>query len=305
MKKPRVSVVCIFFNEERYLTEAVESVLAQEFDDFELLLVDDGSTDTSSRIARDYAEAHSAKIVYLEHPGHANRGMSAARNLGFRHASGEYLAIMDGDDRWYPHKLREQVAILDADPSIGMACGGYRDLLTGRPERGEWFLSGHMADRPSYPPETTLRLYPLGWACSPKDPLVRREIALRVGGYEDNFPGLDEDQVFLAKIYLETGVVFSRSVWLDYRRHEDSCTARITWDDYLTTRGRFLDWFEAYLDRRAAVGADPIRRAIGRARRGLRHRLMVRVTRRLRRLGLHTLRLVGFEERYRRDSSTA
>jgi glycosyltransferase involved in cell wall biosynthesis len=87
--EPRVSVIAIFFNEERFLAEAVESVLAQDFADRELLLVDDGSSDAITRIAQDYALRHPGKVRYLEHAGHANRGMSATRNLGLSQARGE------------------------------------------------------------------------------------------------------------------------------------------------------------------------------------------------------------------------
>ena len=83
---PEVSVTIIFLDEERFLAEAVESVLAQSYTNWELLLVDDGSTDRSTEIARGYALANPDRIRYLEHPGHANRGMSASRNLGVRSA---------------------------------------------------------------------------------------------------------------------------------------------------------------------------------------------------------------------------
>src|SRR5690349_17341742 len=88
--RPRVSVICIFFEAQRYFAEAIDSVLAQDFDDFELLLVDDGSSDASSEIAKGYARLQPERVRFLEHPNHANRGMSATRNLGLRHARGEY-----------------------------------------------------------------------------------------------------------------------------------------------------------------------------------------------------------------------
>ena len=80
--RPRVSVVMIFLDERRFLAEAVASVRHQHFEDWELLLVDDGSTDGSTELARAFAAESPARIRYLEHQGHANRGMSAARNLG-------------------------------------------------------------------------------------------------------------------------------------------------------------------------------------------------------------------------------
>src|SRR5206468_2884667 len=79
---PTVSVVVIFLNAERFLDEAIQSVMGQTYPHWELLLVDDGSTDGSSAIARGYTERQPNRVRYLEHPGHRNAGMSASRNLG-------------------------------------------------------------------------------------------------------------------------------------------------------------------------------------------------------------------------------
>src|SRR5438105_7879903 len=118
-----VSVIIIFLNAESFIEEAIESVLAQAYTAWELLLVDDGSTDTSTAIALRYAEQHAWKIRYLEHEEHQNRGMSASRNLGIHNARGEYIAFLDADDVWLPHKLEQQVAILEQQPGAAMVYG--------------------------------------------------------------------------------------------------------------------------------------------------------------------------------------
>src|SRR5918994_2063107 len=102
--KSLVSCIVIFLDEERFIEEAIKSVFAQTYENWELLLVDDGSTDGSTQIALRYAERHPGKVRYLEHPGHQNRGMSASRNLGISQAKGEYVALLDADDVWLPHK---------------------------------------------------------------------------------------------------------------------------------------------------------------------------------------------------------
>jgi glycosyltransferase involved in cell wall biosynthesis len=298
-------VICIFLNEERYLTEAIESVLAQTFGDFELLLVDDGSSDESPAIARGYAARFPEKIFYLDHPGHENRGMSASRNLGIERARGEYLAFFDGDDRWYPNKLSEQVAVLDANPAVGLVCGGYNEWRSWDGGNDLLFLSGPVSDRPVLPPELTLQVYPLGWSNSPADPMVRRALAERVGGYEEAFAGLYEDHVFLSKINLEAGAVFLSSTSLDYRQHAESCTGRATWDDYIETRRKFLDWFESYIADRPVPGKARIEKRIRQERRKLRSRFRVRASRRARNTWLKAIRLLGFSDHYRRHSASA
>src|SRR5205807_873118 len=93
----------IFLNAERFLREAVESVFAQTYPHWELLLVDDGSTDRSGEIARRFAADRPDRVRYLEHPGHENRGMSASRNLGIRSARGELVA---GFEEQFRHELQ-------------------------------------------------------------------------------------------------------------------------------------------------------------------------------------------------------
>ncbi|HEY9653496.1 MAG TPA: glycosyltransferase family 2 protein, partial [Coleofasciculaceae cyanobacterium] len=115
-RKPLVSVVTIFLNTEKYIEEAIESIFAQTYDRWELLLVDDGSSDRSTIIALQYAQQYAGKVRYLEHETHQNRGMSASRNLGVRHAQGEYIAFLDSDDVWLPQKLERQVEILESQP---------------------------------------------------------------------------------------------------------------------------------------------------------------------------------------------
>ncbi|HUG86498.1 MAG TPA: glycosyltransferase, partial [Euzebya sp.] len=95
---PLVSVVVPFYNDGQFLEDAIDSVRAQAFEEWELLLVDDGSTDGSTRVARRAAADHSGRIRYLDHPGHANRGAPASRNRGIAMARGSYVAFLDADD---------------------------------------------------------------------------------------------------------------------------------------------------------------------------------------------------------------
>src|SRR6188768_2785618 len=123
MSRPRVSAIIIFLNEECFLEEAIDSVMAQTFNDWELLLVDDGSIDASPDIARMFVRRNPRQVQYLTHPGRANRGMSASRNLGLGVASGEFIGFLDADDVWLPDKLEEQVAIMEHETTAAMVYG--------------------------------------------------------------------------------------------------------------------------------------------------------------------------------------
>lgn len=116
---PRVSVVVPVYNKERHMRRAVDSVLAQTFADFELVLVDDGSTDGSLGVARSYPDPR-IRVIHQ-----ANGGEGAARNRGIEEARGEMLAFLDGDDEWEPLFLAQMLALAKDCPSAGLYCAPY------------------------------------------------------------------------------------------------------------------------------------------------------------------------------------
>ena len=130
---PRVSVVTSVYNGEAYFDRAIPGILAQTFEDFEFILVDDGSTDNSLARLRDLAARDPRVRVFA--PGRL--GAAAAYNYGVSQAVGEYIARQDFDDHSYPERLRLQVALLDARPEVGMV-GGYYVLVDER--RGERYV---------------------------------------------------------------------------------------------------------------------------------------------------------------------
>jgi glycosyltransferase involved in cell wall biosynthesis len=251
---PLVSVITIFLDEERFLAEAVESVLAQTYEAWELLLVDDGSTDGSPAIARRYADAHPGRIHYLEHPGHATRGMSASRNLGLREARGAYVTFLDGDDVFLPAKLAEQVAIMEAHPDVAMVYG--RALIWhGWTGRAEDAARDHRHDL-GVEPETVVRpprLFHLLLENRVQTPmtgnaLMRRDVVERLGGFEESFRGLYEDQVFFFKVNLAHAVFVSDACWMKYRQQADGRAGK-TWNEsaYYARRRPLLEWLRRHL----------------------------------------------------------
>ena len=107
---PSVSVIIPTCNRAAMVSKAIDSVLAQEFDGFELIVVDDGSSDGTDRVLSDYGD----RIAVLRQP---NRGVSAARNRGIRAASGGLIAFLDSDDLWLPGKLARQAAFFESRPA--------------------------------------------------------------------------------------------------------------------------------------------------------------------------------------------
>ncbi len=252
--RPFVSVIVIFLNENRFIQEAIESIFAQTYDHWELLLVDDGSTDASRSIALRYAEQYPDKVRYLEHAGHENRGMSASRNLGIAQAKGEYIAFLDADDVWLPHKLEHQVAILESQPHAAMVYGPTQWWYswTARTEdrlRDYVFETGVQANTLVQAPTLLTRFL---WVpeispctCSV---LIRRNVVEQVGGFEERFRGLYEDQAFFAKICLSAPVFVSAECSARYRQHLNSnCSVTLKTEQPAAARAAFLRWLAGYV----------------------------------------------------------
>ena len=284
-----VSVIIIFLDEEDFIREAIESVFAQTYDNWELLLVDDGSSDGSTAVAERYAAQYPEKVRYLEHEGHRNRGMGASRNLGIRHARGEYLAFLDGDDVWLPRKLEQQVAILDSQREAALVCGRAQWWYSwsGKPEDSErdFLQQLDVQLNTMLTPPTLLSLFLQNEWASLCDILVRREIVEAVGGYEDSFRGMYEDQVFHAKLCLRSPVFVSSECWYRYRQHPKACTALShRAGQYYVVRQTFLNWLAEYLSKQGMADTE-VWKVLQEERWRLRHPRLAPISGRMRLLG--------------------
>lgn len=279
---PKVSCIIIVYNGEEFLREAIESVLAQNFSDWELLIVDDGSTDSSLEIAQRFAQSFPDTIRSLCHADGRNHGMSATRNLGISHARGDYVAFLDADDVWLPNKLTAQVAVLDAQPSVGATYG--RALIWHSWERENanetdfFYELGVKPDQIYHPPTLLLsQLLNVYQSPIPSGCLLRRALVEGAGGFEPAFRGMFEDAVFFAKALLIAPFFVSGEVLFKYRQHNSSAgavSAATNRDG--RARLRFLIWFKRYLEKTAA---DP--RAFKLVQSLIRKQLWILVSQRL------------------------
>jgi glycosyltransferase involved in cell wall biosynthesis len=115
----KVSIIIPAYNGDRYIGEAIDSILAQTYNDYEIIVVDDGSTDNTAQVVQQYGK----QIQYLSQ---TNQGVAASRNLGLTAAKGEYIAFLDQDDLFLPQKLLSQVTLLEENPSLGIANSGWQ-----------------------------------------------------------------------------------------------------------------------------------------------------------------------------------
>lgn len=258
--QPLVSCIIIFFNAEQFFAEAIESIFSQTYDNWELILADDGSTDSSTTIAQSYTQQYPNKVRYVEHEGHENRGMSATRNLGIRNSQGKYIAFLDSDDVWLPHKLEQQVVIMESHPEAAMVYGAslYWYGWTGKPED----LQLDQVFGPTVPLNTLIEPPTLLTSCifvpehkaatpPPSNILLRRESVERIGGFQASFTGIYqmfEDQAFFTKLYLRESVFVASECWDKYRVHPNSCCSTVAKvGNVKSARLFFLDWAQKYL----------------------------------------------------------
>jgi len=288
----RVSVVITFENAAPFLAEAIASVQAQSFSDWELILVDDGSCDGSAEIARAAVDGDPPRVRSVQHTGGVNRGKSVSRNLGASLARGEYLAWLDADDVFLPRKLEQQVAILDAQPRAALVYGRTHHWYswTGHEgDRGRDFVSYLGVDANSLvepPMLLTLALESRAPTPGPGELLVRRASFERVGRFEEEWrSNLFEDQVFLAKLYLVEPVFVSAEVWIRYRRHDTSSTRRAVAGERFVVGLEYLEWLERYL-RDKGVDNRRLWRALRGKRRRYQHPRLFALERRLRGRGV-------------------
>ncbi len=180
MKK--VSVIIPVYGVEKYIAAAVQSVLEQTYENFEVLIIDDESPDRSVEICQQFNEPR-IKIIHQ-----ANRGLAGARNTGIRHAEGEYLGFLDGDDLWLPEKLEKHVNHLENSPSVGVSFS--RSLFVD--EAGNSLGTYTMPQLTDIDPLCLLKGSPIGNGSAP---VIRREVFEAIK-FQDNLYGTVEDFYF-------------------------------------------------------------------------------------------------------------
>lgn len=264
--EPLVSTITIFLNAEKFIQEAIESVVTQTYQNWELLLVNDGSIDASTDIAKLYARQYPEQVRYMEHPGRANRGKGASRNLGIQHSRGKYVAFLDADDVWLPTKLEQQVEILKSHPNTKALYGNtlywYGWTLRAQDEERDYMPALRIHPNTVVEPPSLLARFLRGKAAVPCtcSIILRRDLVLKVGGFETKFVEIDniyEDQAFYAKVCLESPVYVAGQCWDKYRQHPDSSmTKALATGQEIAARRYFLDWLVGYLEEREIVDQE-------------------------------------------------
>lgn len=207
-KNPKVSVIIPSYNTARFVVEAVESVLNQTYKDYEILVIDDGSTDNTQEVLEPYKE----KIHYIYQP---NQGAAIARNHGCRLARGEFLAFLDADDYFFPEKLAAQIACFDDDPSLEMIQNGWR-LVNQNGEKISDVTLWEAA------PELDLKSWVIYKMVRPSAMMLRREWWEKVGGFDHRYPPTEDLDFALRLCLMGCKMKWLKEVYTGYRQHDSN-----------------------------------------------------------------------------------
>lgn len=206
-----VSIVIPTYNVGRFLVDAIDSVLAQTYQDFEIIVVDDGSTDDTATVLAPYRE----RIRYYQQ---ANAGPSVARNRGILHAEGSLIAFLDADDVWRPAKLARQVEYMNRHPEMVLCYTDFtRSAIPGQTDESRLKIyerkgSGHVFHNLLFE----------NFIATPAV-MVRREALARAGLFDTNLKGMEDLEMWL-RLAKAGPFGFIDEVLVDVRRHDTNTT---------------------------------------------------------------------------------
>ena len=211
LSNPQVSVVMAVYNERSHLEEAVQSILNQTFEDYEFIIINDGSTDGSREVLERFADQDSRiRLVHQE-----NQGLALSLNRGISMASGRYVARMDGDDVSYPQRFERQVRFLRGHPEVGVLGTKVKYIDVNGQVNGEWPL-------PTDPDEIAWHLL-FNNCLAHSSVMARRAILEELNGYAEWMP-VAQDYELWTRVVNHWRITNLPVTLLKLRRHEGSVT---------------------------------------------------------------------------------
>ncbi|MEY3328926.1 MAG: hypothetical protein RLZZ115_1809 [Cyanobacteriota bacterium] len=204
---PQISVIIPAYNCDRYIGQAVESILNQTYPADEIIIIDDGSQDNTRQVLQPYSN-------YIHYVYQENQGVSVARNHGLKLARGEFIVFLDADDIFLPNKLATQLAVFQAKPQLGLVQSGWRRVN----QQGETLMDATPWDYvPELNLETWLRWKPLGTMGTL---MFRREWLLKIDGFEPGLAHAEDVDLILRMVLLGCESAWLHQPTVCYRQHD-------------------------------------------------------------------------------------
>lgn len=210
-KAPKVSVIIPAYNAMDYLPESLQSVFNQTFEDYEVVVVDDGSQDDIKSWASSIEDPRFRLI------SQTNKGLAGARNTGIQESRGEYLAFLDADDNWHDSKLEKQVKILEKKPNVGLVYCWMRLVDQFGSPTGR-FVKNNLAGM------VWKQLLISNCVGSGSTPMIRRNCFETVGNFDENLGSYMEDRDMWLRIAPHYAFEVVKTVLVDYRQHPGSAS---------------------------------------------------------------------------------
>ena len=202
---PRVSVIIPAYNGDKYIVQAVESVINQTYKNWEIIIIDDGSTDNTQEVLKPYFD----QIRYIPQK---NQGVAAARNCGIREAKGELIAFLDQDDFFFPDKLAAQVALFDTQTSLGIVNSGWQIV----DEKGETIFD---VTPWKYLPKLNLETWLVYMPLLPSAMMFSKHWLEKVGGFDSQYDSVDDADLILRLALSGCEADWLKEVTVAYRQH--------------------------------------------------------------------------------------
>lgn len=218
LEAPHVSIIIPVFNSEKFIQKTIESVIAQTYSDWEIIAINDGSTDKSLEILNKYKQELPSKIHVINQK---NSGPSSTRNKGITEAKGKYIAFLDSDDLWMLNKLEKQVEFLESDKEIGLLfsdcyviegnriINGKSYLERSKPFRGKIF--NHLFYNNFIPTSTAI---------------VRKDVLKEVGLFNQQYK-ISQDYDLWLRIAENYSVDFLDELLAEYRFHNEGISRNV------------------------------------------------------------------------------
>ncbi len=264
-RTPLVSVVIPSYNHGHFVHEAIESVLAQTYAEYEIVVIDDGSTDRTSEVVSRYPS-----VRYIRQ---RNRGLPAARNRGIQESRGKYVVCLDADDRLLPQHFEISLDAFRSHPDVGWVCGDWRFIGAGDPT---WRLVHRCEPLPDYF-GSLLRVTFIG---APHAVMYRRQVVIESGGFDERLKSC-EDREFYLRLSRQVPLYCHHQLVGEYRVTEQQMSRRwhviLKWDIHvIRAQWRFVrghrHYEEAYYEgiarSRARYGERALWRMVADARSG-------------------------------------
>jgi glycosyltransferase involved in cell wall biosynthesis len=241
---PKVSVCIPSYNHARFLPATLDSILAQTYKDFEVVIFDDGSSDGSLGIAQKYAAKHPELIRVLTHPGHENRGIAATVNRAFENIKGKYWMGLPSDDMMYPDKLKLQVEFLDQHPDVGWVYS-YADCIDADGQPLQSRLFGEDLTHAAEPLESLIERNVVPGMTV----LMRRETSQSVGLHDGSL--VYNDWEYWIRMLVQSRVAFIDRPLIKYRIHTYNVSVGI---DLKNNMRRAVEVLQSLKRKSASIG---------------------------------------------------